>query len=690
MSVSSPRAALVYSNGTSSPSVSTSLLSASQPLLSSPVFDDGTARPQPSSSSSLPLLTTSAVIRELRLYSTDKAATTLASALSTLTLHPSTIMPPLASLPPAVAPDVATLLSLLYSVQHSPPPSILPSTLHQHAMTLFLLSLSFYLHQAVLRVLLQLLSSLQPHIRYWEEIDAAPHNIFAAINREITAVVQLKLRRAPSTSFAHDAPSSSPASSSSLAATSPSHKLRRLLRLRKSWTTRVGRLAYRAHRLRYWLTLPHSAATLPPFLSLCLRYSSSLYLYVAGHQPNSPPASVATCLPLLEDSILGLEELSEWFQQQLQPLKKPSHLQRHWLRYISLSVAAAVGGELLYRHRARIAAYTVNTYSSLSRFSQEHLLEPLANIYTSVFSTFHNRSMLASAAENLRQSQDVLTGMLADYGKQRGVPEREVASMAAAQDMTVIMDDYRRDMQHPWRSLLLGDLLRQFLIQVQQVKVSGEAAMVTMDQLLSANNINFNILATIPAVIAGLLLVYTVRDVVVRVVMRGSDLTSVFEAVRRRMREVETVCIQYLYHAEAAGEPRLQHCLVLEQWQEREEMRERGEEDQADDSDELLDRQEEAAERSELQSCTEPAVLAVSVCYLPPWAHGQILLHLHSLPAMHMLLDSAERVGWGRALALLCNPALTPNQKVLNIAQMQRSFDFLSQMEHWIAVDDAV
>ena len=620
-----------------------------------------------------PLYTHSQIIRELRLYSTDKAATNLAAALTLLTLHPSSLHPALSSLPPSISPSVPTLLSLLYTNQRSPPPSLLPRSLQFHASSLLLLHVSFYLHQHLLLTVLDLLLTLHPHVSYWERIDAAPHSVFASINRQITAVVQLKLRQAPEPASLASASASAPLSNAALAVASPSHKLRRLLRLRKVWTTRAGRLAYRAHRLRYWLCLAHSSDSLPLYVDRCTRYVRSLYAYVSGHPPSSPSTALPASLLLLEEAILGLDELREWFHLQLAPLRKPSHLQRHWLRYLTLASAAVVGGHMVWKRRMAILSYVDTTWASLSLFAQDHLVEPLSNIYSSVFSTFTHRSTLDSVQDQLRESEAVLSGMLSDYGLKRHHSAADLARVEEKGDMSLVMKDYREGIQHPFYALAFRDLLQQFLIQVQQVKVSGEAAMVTMDQLLSANAINFDILATIPAVLLGLLLAYAVRDVIVRLIMRGSDRSSVYEAVRRRMRAVETLCIQYVHYGDD-DQPRYRHTRALHQWREKEEMRERGEEDEDDEAaeEEAAEAEETAEEAEEHHEDsadanahpTTDAIDIVSPQYLPSWAHGQVLLHLHSLPAVHNLLDSAERIGWGRSLALLADVSLTPRQKV--------------------------
>ena len=620
-----------------------------------------------------PLLSHSEVVRQLRIYSTDKVAVQLAAALTTLALHPASLHPPLSSLPPTLSPSLPTLLSLLFTLQHCPPPLHLPSPLYHHSSSLFLLHLSFYLHHHALLTLLDLLRSLHPHLAYYQSIDTSPPPLLTTLNQHITAVVQLHF---PSSTSPSPSSSSSPSSSPTPhlpSLSSPSYKLRRLLRMQKVWTTRAGRLALRAHKLRWFLSLPHSTLTLPIYVDRCTRYIRSLYRYISGHPAPPTPPTLPSSLTLLEDSILGLDELKEWFHQHLQPLRKPSHLQRHWLRYAGLTLTTLVASRMLYKHRASIMSRMEGTYASLSLFAHDHLIEPVTSIYESVFSTFQHRSTLGAVNEQLKESEAVLAGMLKDYGLKHHLPAHELVGMAQTGDMSLVMHDYREGIQRPLYSLAFRDLLQQFLIQVQQVKVSGEEAMVTMDQILSANAINFNILATIPAVLLGLGVVYGVRDGVVRLAMRGSDSSTVYEAVRRRMREVESIFIQYLYYGQQ-DQPRYRHTRALQQWREKEEMRERGEEDDDDEAqEERQEEQEEAAEEAEEHHedladanahPTTPAIDIVSPQYLPSWAHGQVLLLLHSLPAVHNLLDRAERVGWGRSLELLCDPSLTPQQKV--------------------------
>ena len=62
------------------------------------------------------------------------------------------------------------------------------------------------------------------------------------------------------------------------------------------------------------------------------------------------------------------------------------------------------------------------------------------------------------------------------------------------------MKRYEKEIQSPVFSIGRGELIRGALIQVQKLKVDSEEAMVTLDAVLSANEINFQIGAIIPAV----------------------------------------------------------------------------------------------------------------------------------------------------------------------------------------------
>ncbi|MQM15500.1 hypothetical protein Taro_048445, partial [Colocasia esculenta] len=70
---------------------------------------------------------------------------------------------------------------------------------------------------------------------------------------------------------------------------------------------------------------------------------------------------------------------------------------------------------------------------------------------------------------------------------------------------------YERELIHPLQNLIGGELPRALLIQVQKLKLDLEMAMLELDQILKANEINFAILAALPAFFLSVILVMLAR-----------------------------------------------------------------------------------------------------------------------------------------------------------------------------------
>lgn len=83
---------------------------------------------------------------------------------------------------------------------------------------------------------------------------------------------------------------------------------------------------------------------------------------------------------------------------------------------------------------------------------------------------------------------------------------------ASDQEMLeIVMTRYEKELMHPIQGLVGGELVRALLIQVQKLKLDIEEAMLELDQILRANEINFAILAALPAFFLSLILAMLVR-----------------------------------------------------------------------------------------------------------------------------------------------------------------------------------
>ncbi|GAB2265836.1 Protein dgs1, mitochondrial [Dionaea muscipula] len=135
-----------------------------------------------------------------------------------------------------------------------------------------------------------------------------------------------------------------------------------------------------------------------------------------------------------------------------------------------------------------------------------------------------------------------------DYGQK--LPEN-----ASDQEMLeVVMVRYEKELMHPIQNLLGGELVRALLIQVQKLKLDIETAMLELDQILKANEINFAILAALPAFFLSLLLLMLVRSWIMQ--DRGAEGRGKIARIQRRLLivEVEKKIMQHQYYVDQGQE----------------------------------------------------------------------------------------------------------------------------------------
>ena len=206
-----------------------------------------------------------------------------------------------------------------------------------------------------------------------------------------------------------------------------------------------------------------------------------------------------------------------WFQRRVALYAPPSHWRRNWMAYLAIAATGLGVGLWAHSNQDRVAEATASMVLSAKHFFYEHIQEPIENITKKVFSAFFNdrverQSELPTAA-TIAESRRDLRQMLLDFGRDfaSDIAEAEKTSKAAflqslpdraaRVDMSVVMSKYTTDIQKPLSNITSGSLVRGLLIQVQKVKADGEEAMLDMDQIIEQNEINFNMLATIPAIL---------------------------------------------------------------------------------------------------------------------------------------------------------------------------------------------
>ncbi|CAN6483860.1 unnamed protein product [Victoria cruziana] len=181
---------------------------------------------------------------------------------------------------------------------------------------------------------------------------------------------------------------------------------------------------------------------------------------------------------------LNLKKLDAYVSQFISRYQKPSKMTLYWFRYTCGTVGLSLCSVWLLRHSSLTGSSDIDnwirdTKESTLAFWKDHVEMPLLSIRDELFETFRRRH--------------------------KGVMELEEVQLTANS-----LHKYEKELMHPIQNLLGGELARALLIQIQKLKLDIETAMLELNQILRANEINFAILAALPAFFLVLILVMVV------------------------------------------------------------------------------------------------------------------------------------------------------------------------------------
>ncbi|CAM6083411.1 unnamed protein product [Calypogeia fissa] len=232
----------------------------------------------------------------------------------------------------------------------------------------------------------------------------------------------------------------------------------------------------------------------------------------------------------------------------MQHHKKPSKLARNWIRYTASTAAVAMASAWVIRHSRLVGSDDLDRWlregnAALVSFTKEHVEQPLLAIRDELFETFRKRHNKADVVVEAQLTQESLRRMLQDYVKQTTGNVSE--DLSQEELMKVMMTRYEDEVVHPLRNLLVGQLARALLIQVQKLKLDTERAMVELNQILRANEINFAMLAAFPAVLLTLFVGFIIQKLITeegKKAVQGRDAQA---ARRMLMAEVEKAILRF-------------------------------------------------------------------------------------------------------------------------------------------------
>ncbi|KAI4308238.1 hypothetical protein L6164_031335 [Bauhinia variegata] len=211
----------------------------------------------------------------------------------------------------------------------------------------------------------------------------------------------------------------------------------------------------------------------------------------------------------------NLNKLDSYISILVSKHKKPRKLTRHWIRYTCYAVGLSVCSIWVLQHSSLMGSSDIDNWireakDSTVSFFKDHVEQPLLSIRDELFETFRKRHQGIMDLEEVQLTSNSLHRMLlafSEHTKGQKFPEN-----ASDQEMLeIVMTRYEKELTHPLTSLVSGELARALLIQVQKLKLDIETAMLELNQILRANEINFAILAALPAFFLSLFLVMVVR-----------------------------------------------------------------------------------------------------------------------------------------------------------------------------------
>lgn len=194
---------------------------------------------------------------------------------------------------------------------------------------------------------------------------------------------------------------------------------------------------------------------------------------------------------------------------------KPSYLTRNWplivptslflvsylpttIRNINLLITDSKTRDELYQYLYRVFKYGVETTTA---FWRNWIVSPINNIIKTIRHDKNSEIALMSQ-QSLDSDLESLERMVVDYvvdSCNGSINIDDVRNAIKSGDMTLVMNDYEKDLKNPIKSIILGDMIRNILIQIQKTKVDGSLALNGVDQILKSQELVFGFVAASPS-----------------------------------------------------------------------------------------------------------------------------------------------------------------------------------------------
>ncbi|ETV71725.1 hypothetical protein H257_13152 [Aphanomyces astaci] len=181
----------------------------------------------------------------------------------------------------------------------------------------------------------------------------------------------------------------------------------------------------------------------------------------------------------------------------------PPFLRRRWWQVSVGAVGVSLGVMYVVRNSHELHDLALTMHKGIRDFVVDHMVVPLNNIVGEIL--LSKKSLIQDPLA-LNDSKESLQRMLADFihDTNPSLPLSVQHDMVANMDMSVVSLQYEKELPKAVRNLVTGDIVRMMLIQIQFIKKELMVAMKAIDDLMDANQLNMQMMATLPMfVVAG-------------------------------------------------------------------------------------------------------------------------------------------------------------------------------------------
>jgi len=236
----------------------------------------------------------------------------------------------------------------------------------------------------------------------------------------------------------------------------------------------------------------------------------------------------------------------------IQSERSPSKEERTWIYRAARRVCLCATGAYLVFHSPLCGSddlqrWFQSIFQSIRGFFTEHLLDPVKQIVADLQDTFAANNEVDKLV--LEESRDILHRMLQEFQSTRRGGSGTATSGATSDlhAMELVLKEFEAEAKSPIRNLITGDLSNLMMIQMQSMKVQMESALLAMDRILEANEMNFAAMAAMPffAVLYGM--VVLMRRLAMRTAVSQARRRDQHQYARLLLVEVERAVLETKY-----------------------------------------------------------------------------------------------------------------------------------------------